>query len=290
MRTTSVEHISSNVDALPDSIHGRSKTSRDSMRSVKREIRLINPTLLFCMLRLQALRIAGLQPWEPYCVARAHAMAVSCQHSLNTLGHTILSPLFFTLVICTTLHLRAWHWKVLRHENNNPCPLFHCHFQRRDHVDKYGFDGIRVDAARHINRTLQCYHAVTWRDLCVAFLHPCRNFLNHIPETGPPIPAYYEAWCEMMRHVRYMLNWEDDKYKVCERICFTNELAPIQNLILRWWIQTCHMCLAMLRVTMVLCTTIPYTLFWRSLLYFERLPACLYLCGMFSFSDIKYVL
>ena len=23
---------------------------------------------------------------------------------------------------------------------------------RRDHVDKYGFDGIRVDAARHINR------------------------------------------------------------------------------------------------------------------------------------------
>jgi len=41
----------------------------------------------------------------------------------------------------------------------------------RDHVDKYGFDGIRVDAARHINR----------------------NFLNHIPETGPPIPAYYEV-------------------------------------------------------------------------------------------------
>ncbi|CAJ1330810.1 unnamed protein product [Effrenium voratum] len=40
----------------------------------------------------------------------------------------------------------------------------------RDHVDQYGFDGIRVDAARHINR----------------------NFLNHIPETGPPIPAYYE--------------------------------------------------------------------------------------------------
>ncbi|CAJ1412909.1 unnamed protein product [Effrenium voratum] len=40
----------------------------------------------------------------------------------------------------------------------------------RNHVDQYGFDGIRVDAARHINR----------------------NFLNHIPETGPPIPAYYE--------------------------------------------------------------------------------------------------
>lgn len=137
-----------------------------SMRSVWS----IHPTLLFCMLRLQALRIAGLQPWEPYCVARAHAMAVSCQHSLNILGHTILSPLFFTLVICTTLHLRAWHWKVLRHQNNNPCPLFHCHFQRRDHVDKYGFDGIRVDAARHINRTLQCYHAVTWRDVTCVLL------------------------------------------------------------------------------------------------------------------------
>lgn len=41
----------------------------------------------------------------------------------------------------------------------------------RDHVDKFGFDGIRVDAARHINR----------------------NFLNHIPETGPPIPAYFEV-------------------------------------------------------------------------------------------------
>eukprot|EP00435_Cladocopium_sp_Y103_P002450 s6187_g1.t1 len=49
----------------------------------------------------------------------------------------------------------------------------------RDHVDKYGFDGIRVDAARHINR----------RNPRAVFT----NFLNHIPETGPPIPAYYEV-------------------------------------------------------------------------------------------------
>eukprot|EP00931_Biecheleriopsis_adriatica_P030558 TRINITY_DN1800_c0_g1_i1.p1 TRINITY_DN1800_c0_g1~~TRINITY_DN1800_c0_g1_i1.p1 ORF type:complete len:1473 (+),score=315.86 TRINITY_DN1800_c0_g1_i1:60-4478(+) len=41
----------------------------------------------------------------------------------------------------------------------------------REHVDMYGFDGIRIDAARHINR----------------------QFLNHLPDTGPPIPAYYEV-------------------------------------------------------------------------------------------------
>jgi len=41
----------------------------------------------------------------------------------------------------------------------------------REHVDMYGFDGIRVDAARHISR----------------------NFLDHIPETGPPIPAFMEV-------------------------------------------------------------------------------------------------
>ena len=111
MLTTSVDHISSNVDALP-------KSSRNSMRFLKHEIHLINPKLLFCMLRLQALWIAGLQPWEPDCVARAHAMAVSCQHSLNILGHTILRPLFLTLVICTTLQLQLWHWKVFRHQNS----------------------------------------------------------------------------------------------------------------------------------------------------------------------------
>eukprot|EP00442_Polarella_glacialis_P051119 CAMPEP_0115092538 /NCGR_PEP_ID=MMETSP0227-20121206/26829_1 /TAXON_ID=89957 /ORGANISM="Polarella glacialis, Strain CCMP 1383" /LENGTH=1481 /DNA_ID=CAMNT_0002484383 /DNA_START=21 /DNA_END=4466 /DNA_ORIENTATION=+ len=49
----------------------------------------------------------------------------------------------------------------------------------RDHVDKYGFDGIRVDAARHINR----------------------NFLNHIPETGPPIPAYFEVVSDDLSYV-----------------------------------------------------------------------------------------
>mmetsp|Transcript_107565 Transcript_107565/g.304183 ORF Transcript_107565/g.304183 Transcript_107565/m.304183 type:complete len:1470 (-) Transcript_107565:383-4792(-) len=41
----------------------------------------------------------------------------------------------------------------------------------RSHVDKYGFDGIRVDAARHI----------------------LRSFLDHIPQTGPPIPAFFEV-------------------------------------------------------------------------------------------------
>eukprot|EP00933_Yihiella_yeosuensis_P036851 TRINITY_DN3066_c1_g3_i1.p1 TRINITY_DN3066_c1_g3~~TRINITY_DN3066_c1_g3_i1.p1 ORF type:complete len:1485 (+),score=281.53 TRINITY_DN3066_c1_g3_i1:270-4724(+) len=49
----------------------------------------------------------------------------------------------------------------------------------RSHVDKYGFDGIRVDAARHINR----------------------NFLNHIPANGPPIPAYYEVVNPEMSYV-----------------------------------------------------------------------------------------
>jgi len=41
----------------------------------------------------------------------------------------------------------------------------------REHVDMYGFDGIRVDAARHISK----------------------SFLEHIPETGPPIPAFFEV-------------------------------------------------------------------------------------------------
>ena len=33
---------------------------------------------------------------------------------------------------------------------------------RRDHVDKYGFDGIRVDAARHINRKLNKHCDTPW--------------------------------------------------------------------------------------------------------------------------------
>lgn len=41
----------------------------------------------------------------------------------------------------------------------------------RDHVDSYGFDGIRVDAARHMPR----------------------EFLQHIPDNGPPMPAYFEV-------------------------------------------------------------------------------------------------
>jgi len=41
----------------------------------------------------------------------------------------------------------------------------------REHVDMYGFDGIRVDAARHI----------------------LRSFLDHIPENGSPIPAFFEV-------------------------------------------------------------------------------------------------
>ena len=41
----------------------------------------------------------------------------------------------------------------------------------REHVDKHGFDGIRVDAARHIKR----------------------DFIDSIPETGSPIPAFREV-------------------------------------------------------------------------------------------------
>ncbi|CAE8698910.1 unnamed protein product, partial [Polarella glacialis] len=41
----------------------------------------------------------------------------------------------------------------------------------RDHVDNFGFDGIRVDAARHIPQ----------------------EFLNHLLGKGAPVPAYYEV-------------------------------------------------------------------------------------------------
>lgn len=49
----------------------------------------------------------------------------------------------------------------------------------RSHVDKYGFDGIRVDAARHI----------------------LRAFLDHIPQSGPDVPAFFEVVNGDMKYV-----------------------------------------------------------------------------------------
>lgn len=61
----------------------------------------------------------------------------------------------------------------------------------RDHVDSYGFDGIRIDAARHINR----------------------DFLSHIPESGSPIPAYHEVVSSDMSFVvRYATHDSDAVY------------------------------------------------------------------------------
>jgi len=52
----------------------------------------------------------------------------------------------------------------------------------REHVDTFGFDGIRVDAARHIPM----------------------EFLSQLPEKGAPVPAYYEVpYGEVDKVARY---------------------------------------------------------------------------------------
>jgi len=65
------------------------------------------------------------------------------------------------------------------YNHENPVVWQHLMQWLRSHVDRYGFDGIRVDAARHI----------------------LRNFLDHIPQSGPPIPAFFEVVNGDMKYV-----------------------------------------------------------------------------------------
>ena len=57
------------------------------------------------------------------------------------------------------------------YNHENPFVWQQLNARLRNHVDNYGFDGIRVDAARHISP----------------------EFLRSFPETGAPMPSFREV-------------------------------------------------------------------------------------------------